>query len=160
MRWAAAGGELRPGHVGEAVGGQESPPPRPFTKSPPRFAEPPSGWGRPSTSHPLGCSAPALAGGGRKGGGGGGEGRRPAAEGGEEKEAVPVPPQFLCPISSRIMTDPVIVASGQVRSQLRFFTGFGSVLGEFWCAIAVKNHHCPPLFSWLVLFFFFIELLF
>ena len=60
MRWAAAGGELRPGHVGEAVGGQESPPPRPFTKSPPRFAEPPSGWGRPSTSHPLGCSAPAA----------------------------------------------------------------------------------------------------
>lgn len=79
MRWAAAGGELRPGHVGEAVGGQESPPPRPFTKSPPpRFAEPPSGWGRPSTSHPLGCSAPALAGGGRKGGGGGGsKGGRP-----------------------------------------------------------------------------------
>ena len=100
-----------------------------------------------------------LGSGGRKGGGGGGEGRRPAAEGGEE-EAVPVPPQFLCPISSRIMSDPVIVASGQVRSQLRFFTGFGSVLGEFWCAIAVKNHHCPPLFSWLVLFFFFIELLF
>ena len=79
--------------------------------------------------------------GGRKGGGGG-EGRRTAAEGGEEKEAVPVPPQFLCPISSRIMSDPVIVASGQVRSQLRFFTGFGSVLGEFWCAIAVENHHC------------------
>jgi len=74
VRWGAAGGELRPGHVGEAVGGQESPPPRPFTKSPPRFAEPPSGWGRPSTSHPLGCSAPALAGGGRKGGGGGGGG--------------------------------------------------------------------------------------
>jgi hypothetical protein len=47
-----------------------------------------------------------------------------------------------------------------VRSQLRFFTGFGSVLGEFWCAIAVENHHCPPLFSWLVLFFFFIELFF
>ena len=80
-----------------------------------------------------------LGSGGRKGGG---EGRRPAAEGGEEKEAVPVPPQFLCPISSRIMSDPVIVASGQVRSQLRFFTGFGSVLGEFWCAIAVENHHC------------------
>ena len=97
--------------------------------------------------------------GGRKGGGGG-ERRRTAAEGGEEKEAVPVPPQFLCPISSRIMSDPVIVASGQVRSQLRFFTGFGSVLGEFWCAIAVENHHCPPLFSWLVLFFFCIELLF
>jgi len=97
--------------------------------------------------------------GGRKGGGGG-ERRRTAAEGGEEKEAVPVPPQFLCPISSRIMSDPVIVASGQVRSQLRFFTGFGSVLGEFWCAIAVENHYCPPLFSWLVLFFFFIELLF
>jgi len=58
------------------------------------------------------------------------------------------------------MSDPVIVASGQVRSQLRFFTGFGSVLGEFWCAIAVENHYCPPLFSWLVLFFFFIELLF
>ena len=97
--------------------------------------------------------------GGRKGGGGG-ERRRTAAEGGEEKEAVPVPPQFLCPISSRIMSDPVIVASGQVRSQLRFFTGFGSVLGEFWCAIAVENHYCPPLFSWLVLFFFFIELFF
>ncbi|KAJ1270452.1 hypothetical protein BS78_06G053000 [Paspalum vaginatum] len=43
----------------------------------------------------------------------GGEGRRPAAEGQQEKDAVPVPPQFLCPISSRIMSDPVIVASGQ-----------------------------------------------
>ncbi|RLM74676.1 U-box domain-containing protein 9-like [Panicum miliaceum] len=50
--------------------------------------------------------------GGRKGGGDG-EGRRLAAEGGEENGAVPVPPQFLCPISSRIMSDPVIVASGQ-----------------------------------------------
>ena len=82
--------------------------------------------------------------GGRKGGGGG-EGRRTAAEGVEEKEVVPVPPQFLCPISSRIMSDPVIVASGQVRSQLRFFTGFGSVLGEFWCAIAVENHILPTI---------------
>ncbi|CAO2034609.1 unnamed protein product [Urochloa humidicola] len=48
--------------------------------------------------------------GGRKRGGG--EGRRPAAEEADE-DAVPVPPQFLCPISSRIMSDPVIVASGQ-----------------------------------------------
>ncbi|CAN6248171.1 unnamed protein product [Urochloa humidicola] len=42
----------------------------------------------------------------------GGEGRRPAAEEADE-DAIPVPPQFLCPISSRIMSDPVIVASGQ-----------------------------------------------
>ncbi|CAN6242127.1 unnamed protein product [Urochloa humidicola] len=49
--------------------------------------------------------------GGRKRGGGG-EGRRPAAEEAEE-DAFPVPPQFLCPISSKIMSDPVIVASGQ-----------------------------------------------
>ncbi|CAN6248176.1 unnamed protein product [Urochloa humidicola] len=48
--------------------------------------------------------------GGRKRGGG--EGRRPAAEEADE-DAIPVPPQFLCPISSRIMSDPVIVASGQ-----------------------------------------------
>ena len=82
--------------------------------------------------------------GGRKGGGGG-ERRRTAAEAGEEKEAVPVPPQFLCPISSRIMTDPVIVASGQVRSQRRFFTAFDCVLGELLCAIAVENHLLPTI---------------
>jgi hypothetical protein len=62
---------------------------------------------------------------GRKGGGGGGgggEGRRPAAEGDEEeKDAAPVPTQFLCPISSRIMSDPVIVASGQVRKRQHVF---------------------------------------
>jgi hypothetical protein len=44
---------------------------------------------------------------GRKGGAGGG---------GQEEEAVSVPAQFLCPISSRIMTDPVVVASGQVMT--------------------------------------------
>jgi hypothetical protein len=58
-----------------------------------------------------------------------------------------------------VMSDPVIVASGQVRSQQRFLTGFDCVLGEFWCTIAVKIIYWPPLFSWLVVFFFFIELL-
>jgi hypothetical protein len=44
-------------------------------------------------------------------------GRKGGAEGGgEEEEAVSVPAQFLCPISSRIMTDPVVVASGQVMT--------------------------------------------
>lgn len=45
----------------------------------------------------------------------GAEAMRPTAEM-EEKDSVPVPPQFVCPISSRIMSDPVIVASGQVRN--------------------------------------------
>ncbi|KAK3145045.1 hypothetical protein QOZ80_4AG0321970 [Eleusine coracana subsp. coracana] len=42
-------------------------------------------------------------------------GRKRGAGGGEEEEAdsMAVPAQFLCPISSRIMSDPVIVASGQ-----------------------------------------------
>nr|CAB3486734.1 unnamed protein product [Digitaria exilis] len=60
--------------------------------------------------------------GGRKGCGG--EGRRPAVVEEGEKEVVTVPPHFLCPISSRIMSDPVIVASGQVRNQQRFFYWF------------------------------------
>ena len=51
----AVGGKTRPGHLGEAAGGQVlSPAPRPFTKppprhflgSPPRLAGPPPGWVR------------------------------------------------------------------------------------------------------------------
>ncbi|KAL5216030.1 hypothetical protein ABZP36_007431 [Zizania latifolia] len=53
----------------------------------------------------------AEVGGGRKGGGGGG------GAGGEEapsaEEEVAVPAQFLCPISSEIMRDPVVVETGQ-----------------------------------------------
>lgn len=46
----------------------------------------------------------------------GGRKRGAGGEGEEEAEALTVPAHFLCPISSRIMTDPVIVASGQVRT--------------------------------------------
>ncbi|KAG8083291.1 hypothetical protein GUJ93_ZPchr0015g6736 [Zizania palustris] len=52
----------------------------------------------------------AEVGGGRKGGGVGGAGgeEEPSAE-----EVVAVPAQFLCPISSEIMRDPVVVETGQ-----------------------------------------------
>lgn len=33
-----------------------------------------------------------------------------------DRLSVPVPPQFRCPISGLIMTDPVILANGQVTS--------------------------------------------
>jgi hypothetical protein len=49
---------------------------------------------------------------------------RPAAE---EAEAEAVPPQFLCPISSKIMADPVVVESGQVRTGHASFANFGGV---------------------------------
>jgi hypothetical protein len=41
---------------------------------------------------------------------------RKVGRGEEEAHAVKVPAHFLCPISSRIMTDPVVVASGQVMT--------------------------------------------
>ncbi|KAF8780729.1 hypothetical protein HU200_001336 [Digitaria exilis] len=68
--------------------------------------------------------------GGRKGCGG--EGRRPAVVEEGEKEVVTVPPHFLCPISSRIMSDPVIVASGQTYDR-RFI--------EEW--FSAGNRLCP-----------------
>jgi len=43
-------------------------------------------------------------------------------------ESVPIPEHFLCPISSEIMKDPVVLASGKVFSSLFFllksFDGF------------------------------------
>ncbi|XP_062185728.1 U-box domain-containing protein 9-like [Phragmites australis] len=54
--------------------------------------------------------------------------------GGEERaaEEVPVPEYFLCPISSRIMRDPVVVASGQTYDR-QFI--------EEW--FSAGNHMCP-----------------
>ena len=48
--------------------------------------------------------------------GGSGKGAR-GEETRPEEEAEAVPPQFLCPISSKIMTDPVVVESGQVSTE-------------------------------------------
>jgi hypothetical protein len=61
----------------------------------------------------------AEVGGSGKGARGPGEEARPA----EDADAEAVPAQFLCPISSKIMADPVVVESGQVRTtaRLRFF---------------------------------------
>ena len=55
--------------------------------------------------------------------------RAVAAGGGVDKggtEAAAVPEQFLCPISSEIMRDPVVLASGQVLACYLAFPRLGS----------------------------------
>jgi hypothetical protein len=75
--------------------------------------------------------------------GGSGKGAR-----GEEtqpaEEAEAVPPQFLCPISSKIMADPVVVESGQVRTRHASFANFGAFLGF---ATPIKNSVVHTMFA-------------
>lgn len=76
-------------------------------------------------------------------------GSRKGARGEETRsatEAESVPAQFLCPISSKIMRDPVVVESGQVRTGALLLLISG-------CSLLFWIHHCVRSYAVFLMFF-------